>query len=303
MTNTKNPGVVLAFGLTASLTIAALAGCASTTGETAAPEPDATTSTVDDALVALLPEDVRERGTIIIGASLDYPPDNFLTSEDVPTGYMVDILEAAADRVGLDIDYQRVDFASVLTGIEAGRYDGGISFLDSVERQEVVNIVGVYGAAQAFLVRAGETLDGIPCGLPVGVGAGSIEETYLGYMSDDECVAKGLEPIQILTSPSNPQAQTAMASGRVDAVFGSNAAAAWAVEESDGAFEISGEPFRLTDSPLTGIAVAKDRLDIAEALQAIIQSLMDDGTYAEILANWGVDGIGVETATLNGATE
>jgi polar amino acid transport system substrate-binding protein len=259
---------------------------------------------VDQELAALLPDDIRDRGSLVIGASLDYPPDNFMESDGTtPTGYMVGILEAIGDRVGVEIDYQRVDFASVLTGIEAGRYDGGISFLDSKERQEVVNVVGVYGAAQSFLVMDGNEIDVPPCGLKVGVGAGSIEETYLGRMSEDECVAKGEEPIEILTSPSNPQAQTAMSSGRVDAVFGSTAAAAWAVEESDGAFAIAGEPFKLTDSPLTGIAVNKQRTDIAEALEAIVQALIDDGTYERILEEWGVIGIGVETATLNGATE
>lgn len=278
---------------------------------TSAPNPGETTGgspadpgTVDQELVALLPDDIRERGTLVVGASLDYPPDNFMEDDGTtPTGYMVDILQAVADRVGVEIDYQRVDFASVLTGIEAGRYDGGISFLDSKERQEVVNVVGVYGAAQSFLVMDGNDIDIPPCGLKVGVGAGSIEETYLGRMSDDECVAEGKEPIEILTSPSNPQAQTAMSSGRVEAVFGSTAAAAWAVEESDGAFAIAGEPFKLTDSPLTGIAVNKKRMDIAEALQAIVQALIDDGTYESILDEWGVTGIAVDTATLNGATE
>ncbi|MCW3493358.1 ABC transporter substrate-binding protein [Microbacterium sp. SSM24] len=289
----------------ASALALSLSACASTPGGESTPGgPTTEPGAVDQELVALLPEDVRDRGSLIIGASLDYPPDNFMEDDGTtPTGYMVDILQAVGDRVGLEIDYQRVDFASVLTGIEAGRYDGGISFLDSRERQEVVNVVGVYGAAQSFLVMDGNEIDIPPCGLKVGVGAGSIEETYLGRMSDDECVAEGLDPIQILTSPSNPQAQTAMASGRVDAVFGSTAAAAWAVEESDGAFAIAGEPFKLTDSPLTGIAVNKDRTDIAEALQAIVQSLIDDGTYDQILDEWGVAGIAVDTATLNGATE
>ncbi len=291
-------------GVAAAL-ILTLSACASTpTAAESTGGPSGDPGAVDQELVALLPDDIRERGTLVIGASLDYPPDNFMEDDGTtPTGYMVDILQAVGDRVGIEIDYQRVDFASVLTGIEAGRYEGGISFLDSKERQEVVNVVGVYGAAQSFLVMDGNDIDIPPCGLKVGVGAGSIEETYLGRMSDDECVAEGQEPIEILTSPSNPQAQTAMASGRVEAVFGSTAAAAWAVEESDGTFAIAGEPFKLTDSPLTGIAVNKERMDIAEALQAIVQALIDDGTYQSILDEWGVAGIAVDTATVNGATE
>lgn len=49
------------------------------------------------------------------------------------------------------------------------------------------------------------------------------------------------------------------------------------------------------------MAVAKDS-ELTKALQAAMQSMMDDGTYLAILQQWGVEAGAMETATINGGT-
>ena len=41
---------------------------------------------------------------------------------------------------------------------------------------------------------------------------------------------------------------------------------------------------------------------MTQAVQASLQSLMDDGTYLAILEQWGVEAGAVETAEINGGT-
>jgi polar amino acid transport system substrate-binding protein len=48
--------------------------------------------------------------------------------------------------------------------------------------------------------------------------------------------------------------------------------------------------------------IAKDS-GLGEALKASLQSLMDDGTYTEILKKWGVDQGAIDAIDINGATE
>jgi polar amino acid transport system substrate-binding protein len=287
--------------LVAGSLLVSLSACAPA-GE-AEPTPSTSAVAADETLAALLPASVVEAGAITVGASIDYPPDNFLGEDgETPTGYMIDLVNAVGDRLGVEIEYSRIDFASILTGIEGGRYDVGISFLDTKERQAVVDMVDVYGVAQSFLIMAGSEWDGFPCGKKVGVGAGSIEESILADLSQTECVDQGEPAVEVLTSPNNPQAQTAMSSGRVEAVFSATAPAAWAVEESDGAFEIAGDPIKAS-SGLTGMAVTKKQEGLSEALRAAVQSLIDDGTYEEILDTWGVSGLALDEATINAAQE
>jgi len=287
----------------AGVTALALTSCASG-GTASAPTASASASiAVDKEAASLLPASIADAGSITIGASLDYPPDNFLEDDGkTPTGYMVDMLAAVGKKLGVKIEYSRVDFASVLTGIEGGRYDAGISYLDTKQRQDVVDMVDVYGVAQSFLIMADSKWTGFPCGKKVGVGAGSTEEAILENLSKTECTDKGKQAVDILTFPSNPQSQTAMSSGRVDAVFSATAPAAWAVKDSDGNFKIGGKPFKAA-SGLTGIAVGRAHEGLAEALQKAVQSLIDDGTYKKILDKWDVAGLAIDASTINAATE
>ena len=50
----------------------------------------------------------------------------------------------------------------------------------------------------------------------------------------------------------------------------------------------------------TGIGILKANKELTAALQAAVQSLIDDGTYGKILAKWNLSSFGVETATING---
>ena len=50
----------------------------------------------------------------------------------------------------------------------------------------------------------------------------------------------------------------------------------------------------------TGIGVLKANKELTAALQAAVQSLIDDGTYGKILAKWNLSSFGVPTATING---
>ena len=54
------------------------------------------------------------------------------------------------------------------------------------------------------------------------------------------------------------------------------------------------------DAAPFGVAVPKDG-SMTGAIQAAMQSLMDDGTYLDILTRWGVQDNAIDTATIDGA--
>ena len=54
---------------------------------------------------------------------------------------------------------------------------------------------------------------------------------------------------------------------------------------------------------MLGIAVAKDNPQLAEALKAAVQKLMDEGAYKSILTKWGLFQFNsADKAGINGAT-
>ncbi|MFK0224124.1 hypothetical protein ACIQUL_00015 [Streptomyces sp. NPDC090303] len=52
-----------------------------------------------------------------------------------------------------------------------------------------------------------------------------------------------------------------------------------------------------------GIGLAKDHADLKEAVRAVVQSLMDDGSYAKILNKYEVPKIAIPKAAVNGALD
>jgi polar amino acid transport system substrate-binding protein len=72
-----------------------------------------------------------------------------------------------------------------------------------------------------------------------------------------------------------------------------------AVAKLSDQLETVGEVF---DAAPYGFATAKGS-DMTKAVQAALQSLMDDGTYLEILEGAGVESGALDEATVNAATE
>lgn len=66
------------------------------------------------------------------------------------------------------------------------------------------------------------------------------------------------------------------------------------------AFEVVGGPL---SHQLYGIGFVKGDVQLRDAVQHALQSLIDDGTYGRILDKWGVARAGLKSATVNGAGE
>jgi polar amino acid transport system substrate-binding protein len=256
----------------------------------------------DSSLNAMLPAEVAKRGTIKVAGSADFPPDNFLdTNEQDVIGYNADLLNAIAAKLGVKIEFTRTKFTGVITGIEAGRFDAGISFLDTRERQKAVDILDAYRVSQSFITRADYQGDAIPCGKRVGVGAGSAEALIIEDLSKEKCVQAGSPAIEPAIYPSNPQAVVALTSSRVDAVFASTAPAAYAVKQAGSKLKLFGEP--LLAGGYTGIAINKKEPQLRDAMKLALERLMADGTYMGILKKWNVQGIASDKALVNAGTE
>lgn len=69
------------------------------------------------------------------------------------------------------------------------------------------------------------------------------------------------------------------------------------IEQTGGAFELLGEP--IDTGALVGMAVAKDNVQLAEALRAAAQEVIDSGEYHKVLERWGVPHIAIDTVVVN----
>lgn len=260
----------------------------------------ATTITADDAAVALLPAEVKDSGVLRIGTDAEYPPNEYKDDAGNPTGWGVTLAEAVSAKLGLEPEWEILSFDSIIPRIQEGALDmGSSSFTDTVERQESVDFVDFLNAGSLWAAAAGSDVDpDDACGLTVAVQSGTIQHTDELPARNQKCLDEGKPAIEILPFEGQPEVTTAVVNGKADAFSADLPVTGDAVSKLDGQLETVGEMF---DAAPYGFATQKGS-EMTKAVQAALQSLIDDGTYLEILTAAGIESGAVDEAVINGAT-
>jgi polar amino acid transport system substrate-binding protein len=282
-----------------------LSACGGGEGDTASETPEAPEVSADEELAAMVPDDIRESGTVSIGVESEYPPGEFL-DEDGQTvlGFNVDLLDAALAKLDLESEWVSANFDSIIIGVDTGTYDlGSSSFTITQERLEAVNMVSYFSSGTQWFVQAGNP-EGVdpenPCGLRVAVQSGTTHDDDIEARSE-ACVEAGEDPITIEKFQNQPQATETIVSGLNDASLADMPTSAYALEQTgEGVLEFVGDQY---DAAPYGIVTHKDDTEMAEALAAAFNSIMEDGTYQQILDEWGIGVGAIEGAEVNPSVE
>lgn len=255
----------------------------------------------DEAAVALLPDGVGDNGKLIIGIDPTYAPNEFKDADGNPIGWGAELAEGIAAKLGLEPQFQVSKFDNIIPSVTGGKADIGMSsFTDTVERQKQVDFVNYYNAGIQWASATGNDVDPEnACGLKVAVQATTYEDTDEVPAKSDACVAAGKPAIQKTQFDTQDAATNAVKLGQVDAMSADSPVTLYAIDQTDGALQAAGETF---DVAPYGVAVAKGS-GMAEAVQAALQSMVDDGSYAKILDDWGVADGGITEITINAASK
>ena len=297
--------------LTLAGTVTAMAACAdpttssnsenapSTTASRTASYDVSTIPTVDE-IAALVPDDIKKRGTLRNGASTGYAPAEYMdTDGQTPIGYDVDINKALAKVMGLNAgETKHSEFPTIIPALGT-KFDVGISsFTITSEREQQVNMVSYLNVGSAWGVAAGNPKNfdpSDPCGSTIAVQTGTAQEEYAATLSD-ECVAAGKEKITVMPHELQTDIATKLIGGQYDATLADSTVIGYTSSQSAGKIEQLSDTF---ESAPQGVAVAKDDAQLAEAVQKAMQYLMDNGYLNDILASYGAENAALTTAALN----
>ena len=255
--------------------------------------------TVDE-IAALVPDDVKKRGTLRNGASTGYAPAEFMdTDGQTPIGYDIDINKALAKVMGLSSgETKHSEFPTIIPALGT-KFDVGISsFTITTDREQQVNMVSYLNVGSAWGVAAGNPKNfnpSDPCGTTIAVQTGTAQEEYAATLSD-ECVAAGKSKITVMPHGLQTDIATKLIGGQYDATLADSTVIGYTSAQSGSKIEQIGETF---ESAPQGIAVAKDDAQLTEAVQKAMQYLMDNGYLTDILATYGADNAALTTADLN----
>ncbi|MET0480310.1 MAG: ABC transporter substrate-binding protein [Mycetocola sp.] len=279
----------------AAATAFVLTGCVNNEAAPAG-QPSGGSVSADEELASLVPDDIASAGVLKIGVDASYAPNEFEADNGSVTGWDAQLAEAVAGKLGLKVEWEKSLFDAILPKVAGGTLDlGWSSFTDNAERQAQVDFVDYYSAGLQFAKAAGaEDLTEF-CGVTIAIQASTTSEQFLQDASD-KCVAEGKDAVDMLKSDGQDEATSNAVLGRADYMLADSPITQYGVAQSDGKLELSGEIF---DSAPYGVVIEKDG-ELVEAIQAAMQALIDDGTYTEILEEWGVEAGAVTEATVNG---
>ncbi|WP_181779423.1 transporter substrate-binding domain-containing protein [Pseudonocardia pini] len=274
----------------------ALAGCGGSGGttDTAARDQGAE----DAALSARLPAEVADAGSIRIATSLASPPEYFTTNANEPTGFLVDVLNAAGARLGVTIDFAVTPYSGLGPALDAERVDAAMAFSVNPDNLQKYDIIPVFDAIQGFLAKKG----GVPaardaaslCGKKIALAIGDLSSEAMAAEARSSCAALGAPEPTVDGYPAAAAAQTALRSGQVDLQM-LNSMRGQYIASQEPAFEtfVVDELAQRVGTRQLGIALRKGDPALGEALTAAIQSVRDDGTYETILAKYRIDAAAV----------
>jgi polar amino acid transport system substrate-binding protein len=277
-----------------------LTGCADNSKD-AASGPAGKSSAVDvkkDSVVAaLLPAKVAKSGQLVIATSPNYAPNEYKDAAGKPIGWDIELAEAIAAKLGLKAELQVAGFDTIVPGIVAGKIDMGTSsFTDNPKREEQVDFVNYYLAGVQWASAKGKVVDpGNACGLKVAVQSKTFQDTTEVPAKSAACVKAGKPAITKLALDTQDAAAVAVSLGQADAFTADSPVTLYAIIQMKGKIQAAGKTF---DTAPYGMAVTKGS-GMAEAVQAALQSLVDDGSYAKILNKWGVADGGIKQITIN----
>ncbi|MBS7544120.1 ABC transporter substrate-binding protein [Ancylobacter oerskovii] len=251
-----------------------------------------------------VPAGIKAKGVLTVGSQQTFPPVEFRESgSQAVTGASADLLREIAKRLELRLEYVQSEYAALIPGIEAGRFDiasGGIS--DTEEREKTLDFVNYMRSGGAMLALAAtatqyRTIADF-CGKSVATLLGSRVIMEKVEAASSACVAAGKPPIRAEQLPSAPDARMQLDLRRVDAYLGDLPALAYLGSQFPGRYGIVGGNYILTPY-ITSWGFSKKNAELRDAVRATLEQMVTDGTYKAIMTKWGLEGGLLDKITIN----
>ena len=214
-----------------------------------------------------------------MGIDPEYPPFSYLGDDGKYTGFDVEVCQAVCDHLGWDLEIFAVNWDEKLVQLDSKECDcvwSGMTILDSMKEAGYNISEPYFDNTQVLVVKedSGFASSADLAGKVVAVQLGTSGESLLnGDLSD---LAATFD--NVLTCDSFLKCFTELEGNAVDAVFVDMPVAADYVSTHEGLAIIDED----LGAEQYGIAFRADDAELCATIDAAVQELVKDGTYAEI---------------------
>jgi len=234
-------------------------------------------------------EEVKKRGTLMIGTEAAYVPYEFVKDGQI-IGYDPDIIAIMVKNLGVKADIIDTAWAGIIPSLYANKFDCIISAMTMTkERADKVLFSMPYAeATNVILLRADEerikTADDLS-GKIIGVQLGSAAAGIIKVFEEKKLTAAGKPGYaEVKQYEHYPEAYQDLINKRVDAVVNSKSTMMVVMKDAPGKFKIiSG----ITDIPAYfGMAFRKEDAALRDFVNTQLAQLKSDGTLGKLQEKW-----------------
>ncbi|MGR3931716.1 substrate-binding periplasmic protein [Streptomyces sp. BRA346] len=226
------------------------------------------------------------RPGVITAATVSEQPPFAVTDESgKPSGFAIDLMNKAAKRLGVKVQYKATSLQGALTGLTANQYDIGVGgFIAAPERRKQVGFTTpYYWGFTKILTQKGDKQTKLSDfdGKRVGVVSGSVQEDYMDQRMPDVRKVNFKDHTALVTQLLSKSVDAAILGGGVADTYAAKSPVRIAVTRE--APQGTAFPIRKNGDP-------KLRKDI----DAQIDAMIDDGTYLKLYKKYFQDPVSAD---------
>lgn len=230
------------------------------------------------------PADNTEVKKLVMATNAEFPPYEFHEGDKI-VGIDAEIAGLIADKLGMELVIEDVAFGSIISGVQAGKYDMGMAGMTvTEERLKDVNFSDSYATGiQAVIVKDGssiKTVDDIKSdgSMKIGVQENTTGDIYASSTPDDG----GFGEENVIKYDNGALAVQALIAGKVDCVIIDNEPAKSYVKANEGLAILETE-YTVEDY---AICFAKENTELQEAVNGALKELIADGSVKKIIEKY-----------------
>ena len=219
--------------------------------------------------------------TLTMATNAAFPPYEYYDG-DVMVGIDVEMAQAVADKLGMKLEIEDMDFGAIITAVQSGKVDMGVAGMTvTEERLQNVDFSDSYATGiQVVIVKEDSDIASIDdmYGKMIGV-----QESTTGHIYCADTIENGgfgEEYVTAYTTGAN--AVEALKTGKVDCVVIDNEPAKNFVAANEG-LKILETEYAVEDY---AIAISKENSDLTAKINAALAELKADGTLDKIIAKY-----------------
>ena len=222
-----------------------------------------------------------KEGVLVMATNAAFPPYEYKEGDSF-AGIDVEIATKIAEKLGLTLEIQDVEFGSIIGGVQSGKFDMGVAGMTvNEERLQSVNFTDSYATGvQVVIVNedsAIASLDDLKAdgSMKYGVQQDTTGDIYSSYSVDEG----GFGEENVIRYKTGADAVQALKSGKVDAVIIDNEPAKSFVAANEG-LKILDTEYAVEDY---AICIAKENTALLNAVNEALAELKADGTLQSII--------------------